>query len=319
MFEPVPSDRMRRLLAKMLRLSPKERPASFDEVIAELLRVKAEVAEDQADRLDESTRLRGGSQAAAKAPVSAPGLPRPGPESARPATPRATPVQAEAPASQAKPSPSSRLGLTSVSVSVSTKGLAVIAAVLILGAIALNRMHAGLPWMAGAFLIAGLAAAALSVHRRAGPAAMPGSLPAPAVVRGAPAAPASAVAEAAPALEPAESAIETFESNARLVVTGDGPTRDHRLGGDQDGSWPAEILIGRGVPQGPAAVRIASRAVSAVQARLRHQGGTFSVENLSKTNTTRVNGRELSPGEKRLLTVGDRIEMGPVVVSLQIR
>ncbi|HEY4228914.1 MAG TPA: FHA domain-containing protein, partial [Thermoanaerobaculia bacterium] len=74
-----------------------------------------------------------------------------------------------------------------------------------------------------------------------------------------------------------------------------------------------------GVTEGPSAVRIASRAVSGLQARLRHQGGSFSVENLSKTNTTRVNGRELSSGERRLLAVGDRIEMGPVTVSLQLR
>ena len=71
--------------------------------------------------------------------------------------------------------------------------------------------------------------------------------------------------------------------------------------------------------EGPAAVRIGSRAVSSLQARLRHQAGTFSVENLSQTNRTRVNGRELSAGEKRLLAVGDRIEMGPVTVSFHVR
>jgi predicted component of type VI protein secretion system len=58
--------------------------------------------------------------------------------------------------------------------------------------------------------------------------------------------------------------------------------------------------------------------VSGLQARLLHQGGTFAIENLSRTNTTRVNGRELASAEKRLLAVGDRIEMGPVTISFHV-
>ena len=165
-------------------------------------------------------------------------------------------------------------------------------------------------------LFAGLGLAALSVRRRrAGP-------PTPGVrALGDAGAPKSAEAASVTALqEPAETTGVTVDaSGARLVIAGDGPNREVLLCGDQDGSWPAEILIGRGVAEGPGAVRISSRAVSALQARLLHQAGTFSVENLSKTNMTRVNARELSPGEKRLLAVGDRIEMGPVIVSFHVR
>lgn len=107
-------------------------------------------------------------------------------------------------------------------------------------------------------------------------------------------------------------------AGAHLLVSGDGEPRDVWLCGDQDGSWPAEIVIGRAAPEGPTSVRIVSPAVSGMQARLLHQGGTFLIENLSKTNTTKVNGRPLTAGEKRLLAVGDRIGMGPVTISFHV-
>jgi serine/threonine protein kinase len=312
-FDAVPSERLRRLLAKMLRRSPDDRPGSFDEVVAELLRVKAELAEEQANRLDASTRLRG--RAAPSPEASAP-------PPAPPAKIRVTPVQV-----QPAPAPKARPHLGSF---VSTEGLALVAGLLIVGSLSLFLVQPGemlgsaaaIPGARGpssflfpVSLLLGVGLAALAVVRVRARRILKTRLD------GRRGAVESAVLAAAAAAEFGESGIEMAArpSGAHLVVAGDGPTRDIWLCGDRDGSWPAEILIGRGVAEGPAAVRVASQAVSSLQARLRHLGGTFSVENLSKTNTTRVNGRELSPGEKRLLTVGDRIEMGPVTVSFHVR
>ncbi len=301
-FDGIPSERLRRLLGKMLRRSPAERPASFDEVVGELLRVKAEVAEQQANLFDQSARLQGASAAAA--------LPAPAPS----APPIQVPAAAIRPARVPAPAPAPRaLARAPRPAVVSTEGLVLFSVLFVVGGfllLALRPVGAS-PVLPAALLLSGAALAALGARRyRAEPgrrnrAARRASLPAVADVPG--------VA--------GETAIETDlkPAGAHLVVAGDGPTRDVWLCGDQDGSWPAEIVIGRGVTEGPAAVRIGSRAVSSMQARLRHQAGTFSVENLSQTNRTRVNGRELAAGEKRLLAVGDRIEMGPVIVSFHVR
>jgi hypothetical protein len=303
-FDGIPSERLRRLLGKMLRRSPAERPASFDEVVGELLRVRAEVAEQQANLFDESARLQGASAAAALLAPAPPAPPIQVPAAAiRPAR---VPAPAPAPAPRA-------LARAPRPAVVSTEGLVLFSVLFVVGGfllLALRPVGAS-PVLPAALLLSGAALAALAARRfRAEPgprnrAARRANLPA--------AADAPAVA--------GETAIETDlkPAGAHLVVAGDGPTRDVWLCGDQDGSWPAEIVIGRGVTEGPAAVRIGSRAVSSMQARLRHQAGTFSVENLSQTNRTRVNGRELAAGEKRLLAVGDRIEMGPVIVSFHVR
>ncbi len=212
---------------------------------------------------------------------------------------RVTPLQSVRPSPAPARSPSS----------VSTETLALLSGLLILGSLALFSLGWASRSLTAVLLLAGLGLAALSVRRRRAGAS--GRSPSAS----------GDTAAALAALQPPAKATEVTvdASGARLVIAGDGPNREVLLCGDQDGSWPAEILIGRGVKEGPAAVRVSSRAVSAVQARLRQQAGTFSVENLSKTNTTRVNGRELSPGEKRLLAVGDRIEMGPVIVSFHVR
>jgi serine/threonine protein kinase len=303
-FAGIPSERMRRLLAKMLRQRPDDRPGSFDEVVVELLHVKAEVAEEQANHLDASTRMKDrATPASAAAP--APGTPAPAPVRSVPS--RVTPLQFVHPSPAPERSPA---------FSVSIETMALLSGVLILGSLALYWLGSASRPLTGLLLVAGLGLAALSVRRQRAGAS--GRRPSASVHASAskPAAPAAAAAQQPPAKE-TEVTVEA--PGARLVIAGDGPNREVLLCGDQDGSWPAEILIGRGVKEGPAAVRISSRTVSAVQARLRHQAGTFSVENLSKTNTTRVNGRELSPGENRLLAVGDRIEMGPVIVSFHVR
>ena len=280
-FAAVPSERLRTLLAKMLRQNPADRPGSFDEIVAELLRVKAEVAEDQANRLDAKPRPDDAGAEAEPGNVAVPAAP-------------VTRVRSAPPAVAARKAHGGP---------VSVETLAFIAGVLVLGSLGLFLLGSTSRVLAAALLLTGLTLAAIAVRRRrTGAGRRPSSSPSPRI----------------PA--PDEALEEAREvSGARLVIAGDGPNREVPLGGERGESWPEEIVIGRGVTEGPAAVRIASRAVSGLQARLRHQGETFSVENLSKTNTTRVNGRELSSGERRLLAAGDRIEMGPVTVSLLLR
>jgi uncharacterized membrane protein len=102
-----------------------------------------------------------------------------------------------------------------------------------------------------------------------------------------------------------------------LVVSGDGPQRDLWFGRDGE-PLPDEILIGRMPPGGIAAVAISSKVVSAQQARLSQHEGGFLIENLSKTNATRVGGRALQEGERRALAEGDLIEMGPVSIRYHL-
>ncbi|MEP6993509.1 MAG: FHA domain-containing serine/threonine-protein kinase [Acidobacteriota bacterium] len=279
-FEDLSSERLRKLLPRMLAREPESRPGSFDEVVAELLRVKADLAEEQASRFDASARLQARNVEARSAPPAAAAVGRP--EAVVPSLPRETPRR--------------RSGFETLA---STRGLVLVSLLLVVGGLLLLGMGAGAKLLPPVFVLLGAVIAALAVMRsRAGR-----SQKSPVdLARG----PSAAQAPDGP-------------RGAHLVVSGDGPTRDVWLCGDHEGSWPVEIVIGRGVPEGPAAVRVASRAVSGLQARLRHQGGTFSIENLSRTNTTRVNGRELSADEKKLLAVGDRIEMGPVTISFHVR
>ena len=309
-FEAIRSERLRRLIAKMVRRSPESRQGSFDEVVAELLRVKAEVAREQASQFDLSLRQL---RRSAEAPIGRLPLPAP-PAAAVAALPRKAPRR--------------RAGFETF---LSTGGLVVLAVLLIVGSLLLAGMEDGMifgsaghsrtriptPLLPPVLLVLGFLAAALALLRsRAGrPGKSAAALAhAPRAALSAQAAPA---AETAPA-EPAAESAQGRPPGAHLVVSGDGPPRDVWLCGDQDGSWPAEIVIGRAAPEGPSSVRIASPAVSGLQARLLHQGGTFLIENLSRTNTTKVNGRPLTAGEKKLLAVGDRIGMGPVTISFHV-
>jgi TonB family protein len=57
-FQDVSQPRLRRLLARMLRLHPEDRPQSYSLVVAELLRVQSELAASAASRLEATDRQR---------------------------------------------------------------------------------------------------------------------------------------------------------------------------------------------------------------------------------------------------------------------
>ena len=79
---------------------------------------------------------------------------------------------------------------------------------------------------------------------------------------------------------------------------------------------PSEMMFGRSSGDGPMHIQLKQKTVSRTHAIVRHRHGEWLLENLSMTNPTRLNGEELGVKE-RLLTEGDRIEMGEVVLQFR--
>lgn len=99
---------------------------------------------------------------------------------------------------------------------------------------------------------------------------------------------------------------------ARLEVIGGGDTGEEIRFIGVPGE-PTEMMFGRSSGDGPKHVQLKQKTVSRTHAIVRHRHGEWLIENLSMTNPTRLNGEELGVKEK-LLTEGDRIEMGEVVL-----
>jgi serine/threonine-protein kinase len=57
-FKKIQPARLRKLLARMLKRNPAERPDSFDEIVVELLRVQAGLSAELASQMDRSARIR---------------------------------------------------------------------------------------------------------------------------------------------------------------------------------------------------------------------------------------------------------------------
>lgn len=73
-----------------------------------------------------------------------------------------------------------------------------------------------------------------------------------------------------------------------------------------------EMMLGRSPGEGPTAVQLKQKTVSRTHAVIRHRHGEWLIENLSTTNPTILND-EVMGVKERLLTDGDRIEMGEVI------
>jgi pSer/pThr/pTyr-binding forkhead associated (FHA) protein len=80
-----------------------------------------------------------------------------------------------------------------------------------------------------------------------------------------------------------------------------------------DGETP-EITFGRVAGPPDRHVQLRSLAVSRAHARMRYERQRWKIMNLSETNPTLVNGEPLVLHGGRLLSHGDRIEMGDVVL-----
>ena len=79
---------------------------------------------------------------------------------------------------------------------------------------------------------------------------------------------------------------------------------------------PPEVSFGRSTGPAHRHVHLESPTVSRLHARLRFEGGSWILSNLSRTNPTRLNGQPMigEPSEQ-LVHDGDRIEMGDVTMQ----
>ncbi|HEU4628148.1 MAG TPA: FHA domain-containing protein [Gemmatimonadaceae bacterium] len=75
-----------------------------------------------------------------------------------------------------------------------------------------------------------------------------------------------------------------------------------------------EITIGRGTGPKHRHLQLHSLTVSRAHARMRFEGERWKIVNLSETNPTLVNGTPLGLGETRLLSHGDRLELGEILL-----
>lgn len=99
--------------------------------------------------------------------------------------------------------------------------------------------------------------------------------------------------------------------SARLEVVGGGDAGEEiRFFGRPD--EPVQMMFGRAPGEGEGTVHLKQKTVSRTHAVIRLRHGEWLLENLSMTNPTVLNGEVLGAKEK-LLTDGDRIEMGEVV------
>lgn len=96
----------------------------------------------------------------------------------------------------------------------------------------------------------------------------------------------------------------------RLEVIGGGDAGEEIRFMAVDGET-VEMMFGRSPGSGPGNVQLKQKTVSRTHAVIRHRHGEWLLENLSMTNPTVLN-EEVLGAKERLLTDGDRIEMGEV-------
>jgi transcriptional regulator with PAS, ATPase and Fis domain len=105
------------------------------------------------------------------------------------------------------------------------------------------------------------------------------------------------------------SAGASLERELTLSVFGAELFASHRLPVD------SEISIGRGQH---ATVQVHHSSISREHAKL-HLGAALAIEDLGSTNGTRVGGRRLVPGERRLVSLGEPVEMGALTLVIHAR
>jgi serine/threonine protein kinase len=273
---------LRRLVAKMLRVIPDDRPGAFGEVIAELLRAQSDRLAELASETDRETKTQR-SQTLKRVVVASP--------TARPAM-RRSGGAGTVPGTRSLMRPP-----------------------------VLFRIAFGIGFLAA---LVGLVALLASRDRDADDeggarwplAALGGGLLVTAVGAWGTRRPTGKGKTALPVASPVELPADSMQP-LNLQISGDGSYRVTPLILPDGKSLPATIVLGRAAAEGEFAIRFESRTVSGRHALLTRIGSTYQVENLSRTNATVLNGRDLAAGERLLLAPGDVIQMGEVTVTFQ--
>jgi hypothetical protein len=287
-FAGIEDPRLRGLVRRLLRVDPEDRPESFEEVVAELLHVQADLTAAAARKMEDSWKLRRKTTGRGRRTEPSPGLSaEPPPE---PAESRVS-VRAAAPRprgeDQARRDLANRALLT-----VSVTLLATVFLLFFLGAIRARSIEAS-----GLILVA-IALATVAAVRDRWARRNATTLPKPGNADDPPPEYAG---------DPSIGDLLPFS----FFVTGDGADRTVRVARAR-GARAAPIQIGRSV--GPDDIHLATKTVSAVQALLFCSTEGCRIENASLTNPTRVNSATLASGERRLLRDGDRVEIAAVTL-----
>lgn len=128
-----------------------------------------------------------------------------------------------------------------------------------------------------------------------------------------PAASAPHVDEASETIRLPTAADGTVQILPGLLVMTEGPEVGREFRFLRIGSQPVpELTMGRA--SGPAYrhIHLPAATVSRTHARIRYEGGSWRIANLSSTNPLRLNGRELPTTSEFPLADGDRIQLGEV-------
>jgi hypothetical protein len=106
------------------------------------------------------------------------------------------------------------------------------------------------------------------------------------------------------------------EAEATLELSGVGEMHEYylRIGAQELAGMPRGLTVGRE----DAGLTIDHGSVSRLHARLRARANTFTVEDAGSTNGTRLNGRNLAPGEVARLHSSDRLIFGAAAFSVQL-
>lgn len=282
----IPNARFRKLLRSLLRVRPQDRPASFEEVSAELLLVQAELMTETARVMSDTSRIK--RKIAAR---EAPAIATSG-GTARPTRPSLTPPEATAPVRR-KGAPSTMSAARPIPRSAYAGGaLLVIGLASVLASSIFDFSH-DFPAELRLIQVVLVGAGAVTTTWAAARHRQRSSSPGPA--------------------GPEAGSPFPLARTLELSVVGDGATRRETFG-DASRSLPGEVLIGRVPPAGRVALTLGARTVSALHARLSLEGSGYALEALSSTNETLLNGRALPSGERHPVRAGDRIEVGEVTI-----
>jgi len=304
-FEAVPDRGLRRLLVRIVRANPQGRPRSMEGVVAELLRIHAELLTRRAADLDKKGKLK---EVGRTGKIEAIWLPEA----------RQDPMERTIPAHRRRPTAARILTPAFVTLGVFLMALGI---AVLTGRETSDPEETRSMWPTVSIVFGvGLVAATGIVYVRSRRAARP-------------------TKDVGVPARPLSSAAAPRVPVGRLSIRGDGEPRRIPLVMPAGAGLPSEIQLGRtpteslgrvaASPGGPVGqlgqaaagdvlfVPFASRTVSIQHARLTRAGFGYQIENLSRTNPVVINGETLALYVSRKVNPGDVVELGEVTIVLE--